>query len=1058
MGKRARSRSENEQQREIYGTEEEEQRKEKQQWDTGLQRATDQQRKTGQQREEKQPKRKEQQRGRVQQRNEKQQGEEQQKLEEKQRTPGQLSRENWRWERNGCVHREQDNGRKERTEQPRHGNGGRVSETKTNKTVKFLYTNAQSVQNKVRELEALADDLDPDFILLTETWCNADTQNASLQITGYNLETDLRRDRLDTNQGIGGGLLVYSRQGIKILPIDNSNEFNQHCIFKTGTKRTSLEIILAYRPPSSGTENGENLCNLLRTCGNNTILIGDINMPGVDWSRGTADSRGRDLLRTVQEEEMAQLVSFSTHIKGGMLDLIITNCPERVVNISEEGRLGKSDHSVIVFEVEDNIRNTIEEITGLNWRRADMVKMRQELGSVEWEELFDEQDAEESWDIFRKILQETVDRNVPNFKNKRKSRPQWLTQEIVRKIREKKAAWSKTKYQPTGENRAAYERLAKNVAKVIRNAKRKCERELLREKDKNNRKFTKYIKSKTKARTTIGPLKGENGQLEAEDKQMANILNDFFVSVFTQENLEFIPEPAQEEATEMRMPSITKDKIREKIQGLRVDSAPGPDGINPRLLKELGDSVLTPLEIIFKKSLTTGVVPLEWRQATVIPIFKKGSKREAGNYRPVSLTSIPCKILESILKDEIMEHLLSNGLIKDSQHGFMPGRSCTTNLITFLEKATLAKDNGKPMDVVYLDFSKAFDKVPHRRLLRKMEGKKINKEVIKWIENWLTGRTQRVKVNGEMSEEGDVGSGVPQGTVLGPCLFTIFIDDADDCAVGQTLIIKFADDTKSMRTVERDEDAQELQATLDNLCEWATIWGMCFNVEKCKVMHIGNNNIQREYMMGGQTLAKTEMEKDVGVCINKNLKPSDHCKRTATKATVVLKQILKNFHYRDKTVFVGLYKKYVRPHLEFASPAWSPWLLGDISVLEQVQEKALRSVSGLKGTTYLERCREVDLETLEERRKSQDMTQTFKILKGIDRVREETLFTRVSRLQRTRQAENPLNMVRKGSRTDIRQNSYSVRVVEKWNSLPGEVKSLEKPDAFRRALRRITQY
>ncbi len=312
-----------------------------------------------------------------------------------------------------------------------------------------------------------------------------------------------------------------------------------------------------------------------------------------------------------------------------------------------------------------------------------------------------------------------------------------------------------------------------------------------------------------------------------------------------------------------------------------AEAAPGPDGINPRLLKELGDSILTPLEIIFQKSLTSGMVPLEWRQATVILIFKKVSKRETGNYRPVSLTSIPCKILESILKDDIMEHLLLNGLIKDSQQGFKPGRSCTTNLITFLEKATLAKNNGKPIDVVYLDFSKAFDKVPHRRLLRKMEGKKISKEVIKWIENWLTGRTQRVKVNGGMSEEGEVDSGVPQGTVLGPCLFTIFIDDTDDCAVGKTLIIKFADDIKGLRTVERDEDAQELQETLDNLCEWATNWGMCFNVEKCKIMHIGHNNIQREYKMGGQTLAKTEMEKDVGVCVNRGLKPSDHCKKNS---------------------------------------------------------------------------------------------------------------------------------------------------------------------------------
>jgi hypothetical protein len=298
---------------------------------------------------------------------------------------------------------------------------------------------------------------------------------------------------------------------------------------------------------------------------------------------------------------------------------------------------------------------------------------------------------------------------------------------------------------------------------------------------------------------------------------MADILNDFFISVFTKVDLSSIPVVEKENAGDMDRITITANVIRKKIQELRIDSAPGPDGITPRLPRSLGESILLPLELIFKKSLETGKVRGDWKQAVVIPIFKKGSKREAGNYRPVSLTSIPCKILESIIKDSIMNHLVSQELINNNQHGFMPGRSCTTNLLTFLEKATAAKDSGKPMDTIYLNFSMAFSKVPYKRLLRKMEAKRINMEVVCWIGDWLDGRTQRVKVNGEMSE-GEVGSGVPQGTVLGPCLFNVFIDDADDSVVGQTELLKFADDTKGLRTEETDQDWQELQSTLDKLC------------------------------------------------------------------------------------------------------------------------------------------------------------------------------------------------------------------------------------------------
>lgn len=416
-------------------------------------------------------------------------------------------------------------------------------------------------------------------------------------------------------------------------------------------------------------------------------------------------------------------------------------------------------------------------------------------------------------------------------------------------------------------------------------------------------------------------------------------------------------------------------------------------------------------------------------------------------------------MIEAIIRDAIIAHLEQNKLILPSQHGFMARKSCLTNLLEYLETLTKLVDEGHSMDIIYLDFAKAFDKVPHRRLVDKLHAHGIKGKVSGWVEAWLTGRKQRVVLNGKFSSWDCVGSGVPQGSVLGPTLFVIFINDIDSAIdTVMSIITKFADDTKVGRVVENENDRAAMQRDIDNLMEWTDTWQMQFNAGKCKVLHVGRNNPGYSYTMGGYAPAGTVLEttveeKDVGVMIHSSLKPSAQCAKAAKKANQVLGQMSRAFTYRDKYTWVRLYKQYCRPHLEFSVQAWSPWTVADKVLLESVQKRAIKMVSGLEGKTYEDRLKEVGLTTLEDRRQRGDMIEVWKILHGKDDVDSGTWFSLAGEhaQRETRQSSDPLNLVKPRARLDIRQNFFSIRVVDKWNSLPSQIKSAKSINAFKNA-------
>ncbi|CAM5086896.1 unnamed protein product [Natator depressus] len=375
---------------------------------------------------------------------------------------------------------------------------------------------------------------------------------------------------------------------------------------------------------------------------------------------------------------------------------------------------------------------------------------------------------------------------------------------------------------PSEVNRKEHKHCQIKCKNVIRKAKKEFEEQLAKTSEGNNKMFFRYIRSRKPAKQPVGPLddRDTKGALK-DDKVIAEKLNEFFASIFTAKDVREIPKPelsfVGEKSEELSQIEVSLEEVLELIEKLNNNKSPGPDGIHPRVLKELKCEIVELLTMICHLSFKSATVPNDWKIANVMPIFKKGSRGDPGSYRPVSLISVPGKLVETIVKNKIVRHIEEHKLLRKSQHGFCKGRSCLTNLLEFFEGDTKHVDKGDSLDTVYLDFQKAFDNVPHQRLLRKLSCHGVRGKILSWIETWLKDREQRVGINSKFSEWIGVTNGVPQGSVLGLILFNLLINDLEKGVNSE--VAKFADDTKLLKTVKTKADCEELQKDLTKLSD-----------------------------------------------------------------------------------------------------------------------------------------------------------------------------------------------------------------------------------------------
>ena len=915
---------------------------------------------------------------------------------------------------------------------------------KTTQNLKIIYSNVDQLPNKRDELGKLVLDQNPDIIQLTEilpkhkTDINSDIEFA---LPGYHKpfinKTPLR------------GIAVYIKENIDAQrneELENCEFINESVFVNVKVNSVMLLVGCVYRSGSNDKETSTmHLTELLKQTASQKfdkiIINGDINYPKINWQIENNNSGCEEkFINCLRDLFLTQHIKKPTRHRVGqksnILDLCITNDEGLISEIQHLPALGKSDHDVLIMSLDLPITQPCPQAPRFNYFKTDFAKFREYISSIDFSVL-NQMTLEEAWNFFSKTIHTGIEKFVPLRKVKKKQQPIWMNRKAMKCIKKKYILYKRYRTSHRHYDYQKYIQIRNETKRQIRKAVKEYEKNLAKNFKIKPKHFWKYVNSKLKRPTGISNLKKPDGTLTESDKEKADVINNFFSTVFTQENTTNIP-VLEEHNNNIYLSDIilTQEAVKLKLNKLDPNKAMGPDKIPAIILKELSQELSLPLVYIFNKSLSEGRVPSDWKNAEVTAIFKKGNKSEAGNYRPVSLTSIVCKILESFITDQIRNHMESKNLFTQCQHGFRQHRSCVTQLLEVLNDFTQLIENKDSIDVIYLDFSKAFDTVPHKRLINKLHAYGINGNLVQWIEDFLTDRKQRVRVNTSFSEYTPVVSGIPQGSILGPILFVIYINDLPEILESSCKI--FADDTKLYGS---PNDKDILQKDLLSLLEWSETWQIKFNINKCGILHIGTKNPKHDYFMNEDLniqLNEVNSEKDVGVTFSNDLKFDLHINNVVNKANQMLGIIKRSFTYLDRDMFLRLYKGLVRPHLEYANIIWHPTFKRQSVMLENVQRRATKILNEIKDLEYKERLKYLKLPSIKHRQTRGDLIETYKIIHGFDNLKANDFFKLAPQNSKTR--NHTLKLYKEYANTTARCNFFSNRVNNTWNSLSKEAK------------------
>ena len=557
---------------------------------------------------------------------------------------------------------------------------------------------------------------------------------------------------------------------------------------------------------------------------------------------------------------------------------------------------------------------------------------------------------------------------------------------------------------------------------------------------------------------SLPPIKTKCGELCLDSHKKASLFNSNFSSVFIKDNGIKPPVSPFSNPVQTEMPNfiVFPGDVKESILSLKQSTSRSPDDIPAIFLKRTMDYLVYPLSKIYNLSLLQSKLPLLWKQAIVVPVHKKGLRNLTSNYRPISLTSNVCRVLERIVHKKVSSHLLSNNLIGNAQHGFLCNRSTLSQHFHLLDKLTEYHEKRTSVDMVYLDFSKAFDRVSHGKLLYVLQYYNLNSKVIKWLTDYLFNRKQKTVVDNCFSESLAITSGVPQGSVLGPLLFILYVEDLIRklCTTCQSVtVFAFADDLKLLC-----HDPVKLQEALEIVGKWTIEWQLPIQPNKSEnIAFVHGTTQSTTFNINGMNVPKVDVVKDLGLKVTNNLKWNSYILNSKFKADNLSSLILRVFKTRDLSNYIAAYKTYIRPLLEYNTSIWTPYLTSDIKLVESVQRRFTRIMCNklnIKFSSYSERLEILGIESLEYRRMKFDLVLMYKIYHNLIHIKFDTFFTKNPSNYHLRRHTCTIKNT-KIPRSRIRNHFFSHRIVKLWNSLPNDVVNSKTLKIFKNQLNEV---
>ena len=730
----------------------------------------------------------------------------------------------------------------------------------------------------------------------------------------------------------------------------------------------------------------------------NVILLGDFNFPDIDWSCPDVSCEAAAPLISLSNSLLLnQQVDKPTRLSN-ILDLIF--CPDELIKSISVADTYLSDHrilttSTLIPMTPTNTNSFLNPhqstFEKLDFNKSDWPNLCLSLKSIDCSVL----DSDKPTDVcIDELIDEIGNKCSIHVPLKRPKKPHISKYHRERKILMRRRSKLYKKTIPCPKITKELIEIEAAICSSHHEEKRFDESRAVAKIRDDPEYFFRFAKKSSICKTDIGPLKNVQTNCLTHDKlEICKLLLDHFDSVFTtpdpskviHDSKTFFTEPPESDASYLTDINFSENVIIDAIKELSPNSAAGPDGIPASLLINCATEIAPLLKCIFTSSFSKGCIPPSFKRAAIVPIFKSGDKCLPGNYRPISLTSVICKVYERIIRKQVFSFLCDKNCLNDTQHGFRSGRSCLSALLDVYDDVMHMLNRVSIVDMVYLDFAKAFDKVDHGILLHKVKDLGIAGKLGQWFYHFLTNRKHFVRLPGGLIVDHPVISGVPQGTVLGPLLFIIMIADINRDVVSSKLI-SFADDTRVYSQIADTEDCDSLQQDLNAVYKWASDNNMFFNAKKFHYLPLSSSQASNKsniYINPSMDIIPQSTDvPDLGIIMSRDCSFDSHITSLSRRCNNLAGWILRTFVSRDKLTMLTLFKSLVISRLDYASQLWSPHKISQITQIEKVQRSFTKHIAGLRDLSYHERLQTLKIYSLQRRRERYCIILLWKIIKN----------------------------------------------------------------------------